>query len=172
MCSSDLTDYRLSSDEGAPQFHRAVHAVDQPAGARPAAHPGMSAVWGWEGVSVLSAPVPAASWVPSTVLVGAAWRRGKSVSQEPGLGRAGARRQVWRVWLKTREQDPCSPVTLAEVDGGRGQVRGGFLPVVCRPLSWQPGGKSTHRPYGEKAETCGLKVSCSQVTLTFLPKPG
>lgn len=83
-----FTDYRLSSDEGAPQLHRALHTVDQPVGTRPAAHPGMSAVWGWEGVSVLSAPVPAASWVPSTILVGAAWRRGNSVSQEPGLGRS------------------------------------------------------------------------------------
>lgn len=82
---------------------------------------------------MLSAPVPAASWVPSTVLVGAAWRRGKSVSQEPGLGRAGARRQVWRVWLKTREQDPCSPVTRAEVDGGRGQEVGAWAVLSsCR----------------------------------------
>lgn len=36
---------------------------------------------------MLSAPVPAASWVPSTVPVGTAWRRGNSVSQKPGLGR-------------------------------------------------------------------------------------
>lgn len=37
---------------------------------------------------MLSASVPADSWVPGTVPVGAAWRRRNSVSQKPGLGRS------------------------------------------------------------------------------------
>ncbi|XP_073654210.1 queuosine-tRNA galactosyltransferase isoform X3 [Tursiops truncatus] len=39
-CATPNKYHRLPSEEGAPQLHRAIHAVDQPSGARPAAHPG------------------------------------------------------------------------------------------------------------------------------------
>lgn len=40
---------------------------------------------------------------------------------------------MWRAWIKIGEQDPCSPVTRAEVDGGRGQEVGAWAVLSsCR----------------------------------------
>ena len=74
-----------------------------------------------------------ASWVPSTILVGAAWRRGNSVSQEPGLGRSQSQEASVEGLDQDRGAGPMQPGHTAEVDGGRGQEVGAWAVLSsCR----------------------------------------
>ena len=71
---------------------------------------------------MLSAPVPAASWVPSAVPVGAAWRRGTSASQKPGLGRTRSQEASVKGLAQDWGAGPTQASHTAEVEEAESQA--------------------------------------------------